>query len=204
MPDGQKQNRAEKQGSDGLQPLFLFLRFVPVSVPAASLFLRSVPVSLRAGRKGAKVFRTQSIFHNYYRPLRKLVKLMMYVHVWNKYLPIIRILMKKSSGGNQTLDLNRIDFERAGSSRKAGYKFTVELVKGRVANVISGSPLASDLATVLLADPACKGILANADISISLNTKFQLTIINKNPAPPEQAEAPQPSEEAPQTSEEKS
>jgi hypothetical protein len=104
---------------------------------------------------------------------------MMYVHVWNKYLPIIKILMKKTSAGNQTLDLNRIDFERAGSGRKAGYKFTIEFVQGRVSNVISGSPLASDLATVLLNDPASRTILTNNDITISLNTKFQLSLINK-------------------------
>jgi hypothetical protein len=104
---------------------------------------------------------------------------MMYVHVWNKYLPIIKILMKKSSAGNQTLDLNRIDFERAGSGRKAGYKFTIEFVSGRVSNVISGSPLASDLAAVLLNDPASRAILTASDIAISLNTKFQLSIKNK-------------------------
>lgn len=107
---------------------------------------------------------------------------MMYVHVWNKYLPIIKILMKKSSAGSQTLDLNRIDFERAGSGRKAGYKFTIEFVNGRVSNIISGSALATDLAAVLLNDPAGKAILSNADISISLNTKFQLAIVNKQAA----------------------
>ncbi len=105
---------------------------------------------------------------------------MMYVHVWNKYLPIIKILMKKTSAGNQTLDLNRIDFERAGSGRKAGYKFSIDFKQGRVSNIISGSPLASDLATVLLNDPASRTILANSDITISLNTKFQLLIVNKS------------------------
>jgi hypothetical protein len=105
---------------------------------------------------------------------------MLYVHVWGKYLPIIRILMKKSFAGDQTLDLNRIDFEKAGSGRKAGYKFTIELVNGRVSNIISGSPLASDLASVLLNDPASKAILATSKMSISLNTKFQLGIVNKS------------------------
>ena len=116
---------------------------------------------------------------------------MMYVHVWNKYLPIIKILMKKASAGNQTLDLNRIDFERAGSGRKAGYKFSIDFKQGRVSNIISGSPLASDLATVLLNDPASRTILANADISITLNTKFQLAIANKSIAEEKENEEPQ-------------
>ena len=128
----------------------------------------------------------------------------MYVHVWNKYLPIIKILMKKANAGNQTLDLNRIDFERAGSGRKAGYKFTIEFVQGRVSNVISGSPLASDLAVVLLQDPASRAILAVSDINISLNTKFQLAIINTNPSEPkkEDLQLQETTTEAPPSSEE--
>jgi hypothetical protein len=106
----------------------------------------------------------------------------MYTHIWNKYLPIIRILLKKSAGGEQVFDLNRIDFERAGTGRKAGYKFTIELVNGRVANVISTSPLAMDLATVLLEDPAVKELLKNNNYSVSLNTKFQVNLKNTTPA----------------------
>lgn len=103
----------------------------------------------------------------------------MYLHVWNKYLPIIKILMKRSAAGDQTLDLNRIDFEKAGSGRKAGYKFRIEFVHGRVANVISTSPLASDLAAALLNDAAARQILSVHDIDISLSTRFQLTIVNR-------------------------
>ena len=100
----------------------------------------------------------------------------MYVQVWNKYLPIIKILMKRAVNGIQNLDMNRIDFERAGSGRKAGYKFNIEFFKGRVANVISGSPLASDLALVMLGDPVVKTLFKASDYKISLNTKFQLRI----------------------------
>lgn len=116
---------------------------------------------------------------------------MMYVHVWNKYLPIIKILMKKTYAGPQTLDLNRIDFERAGSGRKAGYKFSIDFKQGRVSNIISGSPLASDLAMVLLNDPASRAILTNAEITINLNTKFQLSLVNKSVVEEKVKEVPQ-------------
>jgi hypothetical protein len=102
----------------------------------------------------------------------------MYTQVWTKYLPIIRILMKRSATGEQSLDMNRIDFERAGSGRKAGYKFTIEFRKGRVSNLISSSPLASNLSTVLLQDPVIKDLFQKNDYDISLNTKFQLHIKN--------------------------
>jgi hypothetical protein len=102
----------------------------------------------------------------------------MYTQVWTKYLPIIRILMKRSATGEQALDMNRIDFERAGSGRKAGYKFTIEFRRGRVGNLISSSPLASNLATVLLSDAVLKDLFQKNDYDISLNTKFQLHIKN--------------------------
>ncbi|MBS1563654.1 MAG: hypothetical protein JST39_04660 [Bacteroidetes bacterium] len=90
--------------------------------------------------------------------------------------------MKKSSAGEQVLDLNRIDFERAGTGRKAGYKFNIELVNGRVANVISTSPLAMDLATVLLEDAVVKELIRSNNYSVSLNTKFQVSLKNTTPA----------------------
>ncbi|HEY4151645.1 MAG TPA: hypothetical protein VGM41_22050 [Chitinophagaceae bacterium] len=106
----------------------------------------------------------------------------MYTHIWNKYLPIIRILLKKSASGDQTLNLNRIDFERAGTGRKAGYKFTIQLNNGRVANVISTSPLAMDLAAVLLEDAVVKELVRTNNYEVSLNTKFQVSLKNTTPA----------------------
>ncbi|MEO6812916.1 MAG: hypothetical protein ABI172_03250 [Ginsengibacter sp.] len=100
----------------------------------------------------------------------------MYNHIWKKYLPIVKILMKKSNTEDQVLDLNRVDFERAGTGRKAGYKFLIEFTDGKVGNVISGSPLAMHLAQVVLEDEGAKQILSENNFIISLNTKFQLSI----------------------------
>jgi hypothetical protein len=102
----------------------------------------------------------------------------MYNHIWKKYLPFINIQLKRSAGGEQVIDLNRVDFVRAGTGRKAGYKFTIEFTEGRVSNVISSSALASNLAAVMLESEATKQILRKGNYSISLNTKFQL--ITKN------------------------
>ena|SRR5438105_1288951 len=107
----------------------------------------------------------------------------MYTHIWLKYLPIIRILMKKSAVGDQTLNLNRGDFEKAGIARKAGYKFTIEYTNGRVANVISTSQLALDLAAVMLEDATIKNLFSINNYQVSLNTKFQLSIKNCTPQP---------------------
>ncbi|MGI8581494.1 MAG: hypothetical protein ACR2KX_04845 [Chitinophagaceae bacterium] len=106
----------------------------------------------------------------------------MYNHIWKKYLPFINIHLKKSAVEDQVLTLNRVDFERAGTGRKAGYKFTIQLTNGRVSNVISGSPLAMNLAAVLLEDENTKKIIKDKMYEISLSTRFQLTTKNITPA----------------------
>jgi hypothetical protein len=106
----------------------------------------------------------------------------MYNHIWKKYLPFINIHLKKSAVEDQVLTLNRVDFERAGTGRKAGYKFIIQLTNGRVSNVISGSPLAMNLAAVLLEDENTKKIIKDKMYEISLSTRFQLTTKNITPA----------------------
>jgi hypothetical protein len=100
----------------------------------------------------------------------------MNTQIWGKYLPIIKILMKRSASGDQLLDLNVTDFERAGIARKSGYKFTIQFSNGRVDNVISAIPLAKDLAAALQEDRAVKELLLQNDYNISLNPKYQLGI----------------------------
>ena len=109
----------------------------------------------------------------------------MYTHIWNKYLPVIRILLKKSAAGDQLLTLNRDEFERAGTGRKAGYKFVIEFAEGKVNNVISGSDLATHLAAAMLEDAATKTVLQTGHFQVILNTKFQITVKNTSPQPAE-------------------
>ena len=84
--------------------------------------------------------------------------------------------MKKSISEDQVLDLNRVDFERAATGRKAGYKFTIQFTDGKVGNVISGSELAMHLASVIMEDNSAKQIVSENNFEVSLNTKFQLSI----------------------------
>src|SRR5689334_8365643 len=100
----------------------------------------------------------------------------MYTNVWSKYLPIIRIVLKKSLSSDQVLDLNIPDFERAGMTRKTGYKFLIKFKQGKVDNIIIAYPLASSLATVLLQDPVVKELFMQHEFHISMNPKFQLSM----------------------------
>lgn len=99
----------------------------------------------------------------------------MYRQAWAKYLPVIKILLKRSVSGDQVLNMNIPDFEKLGA-RKAGYKFAIEFSKGRVEKLINSSPIAKDFSSLLFEDAAVKELFTQNEYHISMNSKFQLTI----------------------------
>lgn len=111
----------------------------------------------------------------------------MYTQIWNKYLPVIRILIKRTASSDQALNLNPSDFKNAGAVRKSGYKFEVEFVNGKVANLINLPDMGKDFATSFLLDKAIQELLTQHDFVISMNGKFQLTI-RRTTAPVEAAQ----------------
>lgn len=100
----------------------------------------------------------------------------MYTNVWAKYLPVIRIVMKRSLAAEQTLALNVQDFERAGLVRKSGYKFLITFKNGKRGNVVINLPLASSLSSVLIEDKTVQDLIEKNEFHISLNPKFELNI----------------------------
>lgn len=107
----------------------------------------------------------------------------MFSQVWNKYLPIIKILMKRSASGDvQTMDMNKTDFERAAGGRKAKYTFSVNLHKGRIQNITSPPPVARELATILQEDEMTRQLVRQYDYDFALNGSFQLSLKNNTPA----------------------
>ena len=104
----------------------------------------------------------------------------MHSNIWVKYLPVIKILLKRSKAGEQFLAINQSDFERAGLARKTGNKFSLFFKNGRVDNVVIASPVAAELASGLLHDESVKALFAENDYRISMNTKYQLSIVQSD------------------------
>jgi hypothetical protein len=111
----------------------------------------------------------------------------MYTQTWDKYLPVIRILLKRAVTADQTLQLNSADFQKAATVRKTGHKFTIGFTNGKSDNITGLSDIAKNLSSVLLYDPAAKEILSQNAYTISFDTKCQLTL--KRVAQPEVKEA---------------
>ena len=99
-----------------------------------------------------------------------------YLSTWKKYAAVIRLLLKKSSTEEQTLLLNKTDFESAGDRSKAGYTFNLQMENGKVTNNISGSAVARDLYETLKTDETMKQFLQNKSVKMSVGKSFVLTI----------------------------
>jgi hypothetical protein len=102
----------------------------------------------------------------------------MFTQTWKKYLPVILILMKRTSQEeSQVLKVNQTDFERAAGGRKIKFSFNnVELKKARLNSQAKHSPFAKEFATVLQEDDTTKRFLLQRWFEFSMSTDFQLTI----------------------------
>jgi hypothetical protein len=114
----------------------------------------------------------------------------MYKHVWNKYLPVIRILMKRSASGPQKLALNRTDFEKVSRSRKAYPTFHIELENGKLTTATPPVP-AKDLVASLLEDEISKNLLRQHNYKFSLKADLELSITDLTPSTQEPSESEQ-------------
>ncbi|MEP6465162.1 MAG: hypothetical protein ABJB05_02600 [Parafilimonas sp.] len=104
-------------------------------------------------------------------------KLASYISVWNKYLPAIQILLKKSAVEDQVLGMNRTDFESAAGIRKSGYRFTINFVNGRPDALFNGNELVQAFIAVLQNDKVREHLLKN-NCSFTF-TNYKLQIKNK-------------------------
>src|SRR5882757_1500896 len=99
-----------------------------------------------------------------------------YLQTWKKYIPVIRLHLKRSLTEDQSFKLNITDFESAGDRGKSGYTFNIMMENGKVTNNISGSAVARDLYESLKADEATKAMLQDKAIKISVGKSFLLSI----------------------------
>lgn len=103
----------------------------------------------------------------------------MFTQTWKKYLPVIAILLKRSVNGEQTLNMNHTDFERAAAGRKIKFSFSsLQLNNGRVENNSKQTPLAKEFVQLLLESDLTRSLVRKQQFEFSLNNDFQLLIRN--------------------------
>jgi len=96
--------------------------------------------------------------------------------VWVKYLPVIRILIKKAATAEQVVSINQSDIERAVGIKKSGYRFSINFVNGSPDLMYSNNDIAQGFITALAEDETIKEHLSNNNYTFSFNSKYQLQI----------------------------
>ena len=103
----------------------------------------------------------------------------MFIQTWKKYLPVILFLMKRSLRGEQTLDMNFTDFERAAGGKKIKLNFpSITLNNGRADYDAKLPPLVTDLILVLQQSQSAEILMQHQQFSFSMNPNCQLMITN--------------------------
>ncbi len=102
----------------------------------------------------------------------------MFTQTWNKYLPVLKILLKRSVSGDQSLAMNGTDFQRAAGGRKVKFSFTVTMRKGRLQSLDNPPPLARDFAESLQTDPVTRQLVKDQEYEFNLSNSFHLSIKN--------------------------
>ena len=106
----------------------------------------------------------------------------MFKPTWRKYLPVMTILLKRSTGSEQVLNMNHTDFERAVAGRKTKFSFSqLQLNNGKINSEVKHNPIAKELAELLQEDSSTLRILAGKRYEFEMNNDFQLVIRNNTP-----------------------
>ncbi len=96
--------------------------------------------------------------------------------VWKRYMPAIRILIKKAIAEEQVITINQSDIEKAVGIKKSGYRFSINFIKDKPELLYSNNDIAQGYITALAEDEIIKEYLRNNDYTFSFNSKYQLQI----------------------------
>lgn len=99
-----------------------------------------------------------------------------YLQLWKKYIPVIRLLLKKTGKEDQTFQLYKHEFENTGVSAKAVHSFNLEMQNGKVVNNVRGMAVVSDLIQLLRENKDIYEWIQDKHLVISLGKGFDLNI----------------------------
>ena len=97
------------------------------------------------------------------------------VALWTKYLPAIRILLKKAVNEEQQFSLSKIELQAVDNRKNVNLSFNLEILNGKVENSISVSPIGKDLFNVLHGDLLTRTFMVDKKIMIQMTRSSTLT-----------------------------
>ena len=99
-----------------------------------------------------------------------------FMQIWQKYASVIHILLKNTDNKVQTLQLYKHEFEHIGLKYIPNLCFSIDLLNGKVANLVSSTGIAKDLCQVLKERKATKEVLSERRIRVTISPTFELKL----------------------------
>ena len=97
------------------------------------------------------------------------------IALWTKYLPAIRILLKKAVNEEQQFTLNKIELQSVDNRKNVNFSFNLEISNGKVENGLGVSPMGKDLYNVLSGDLLVRKFMLDKKIMIQMTRSSLLT-----------------------------
>lgn len=97
------------------------------------------------------------------------------VALWTKYLPAIRILLKKAVNEEQQFTLSKIELQAVDNRKNVNFSFNLEISNGKVENSLGVSPMGKDLFNVLNGDQLIRSFLLDKKIMIQMSRSSLVT-----------------------------
>jgi hypothetical protein len=98
-----------------------------------------------------------------------------FLGLWTKYLPVMRLLLKKSVNGDQQISLGKMELQSVDARKNVNFSFNIEISKGKIENTIGVAAIGKDLFTVLSNDAVVKSFMDDKKITIQMSRASLLT-----------------------------
>lgn len=96
--------------------------------------------------------------------------------LWVKYLPAIRILLKKSmTSEDQQITLGKLELQSVDSRKNVNFSFSLEIVRGKMQNRVDVADIGRDLFDVLSNDPVARHFMSDKTILMQMARSGLLT-----------------------------
>ena len=97
------------------------------------------------------------------------------VALWTKYLPAMRILLKKAMTEEQQLTFSKIELQAVDNRKNANFSFDLAISNGKLESTLGISSMGKDLFNVLYGDLAIRSFMLDKKIMIQMNRSSLLT-----------------------------
>ena len=97
------------------------------------------------------------------------------VALWTKYLPAIRILLKKAVVEEQKITLSKIELQAVDNRKNANFAFNLDIFNGKVENSIQVPPMGKDLFSVLQGDVLVRNFMVDKNINVQMTRSSLVT-----------------------------